>query len=1013
MSPQAIRARKRHHRCFASLLLIAFLFALTACSKLDGESVIDAYQAHVIEGYVTAGTIANADIHVFPVEKRVDGYQISDAPLPVSTTTDNTGYFRLVLPDGVNSDSLIVQASNQNSKAHSRCIQHMGCGRNSSGQLISYGARFVLSESFKLTAAISDTSQDRLHKVSVSPLSHFAVSRVHTLSDAFSSASLASSYEYVESIFGLSAGALNDKPVDLDQLTQASGDEKSGTKLAMLSASFIGFLNTPDWSNLSEVMAHLAERSGRNGFLTLSNQGALPDIALDDLYYYASEMSSSHALILKDSPVFPVLNELETEFKQAYQLVIEAAESIEPAAIAQQPQSQTINVDEALELVLEARGGKPFSYQWRHNGIPISNADSPSLLLEGISVKQGGLYDVIVSNRLGSVVSSEAQVTVIQSGSVGDEPTIITEDELSRSPAESGPSSAEDFATVREDHSLVIDVLANDISPNQDAVQITWARVDPLYGKVLVNYGKTLSYIPAANFNGVVEIEYRVADSSGRERSETAFVTVLPENDPPIAQDDSITGTEDTVFSIDVLENDKDVDGDKLKVTGAIVLGGGAQGSVVAGEGALIFRPTPNLNGKVVIQYAISDSNGASATGNVTINIQAINDAPVARDDIGSTPEDSAILMSVLDNDSDADGDTLLINRAETSTGKATIVNKNIRFEPELNFHGLATIRYSVIDTFGGIDHANVVVTVNAINDDPVARSDIAEVREDHVVRIPVLNNDYDPDGDSLSISGAILREGSGEVRVEPDGTLRYTPAKDFVGKAFIIYTVQDNHGGSSTASAEVQVLEENDPPVAINDKVVMKDGVALEVDVLKNDYDPEGLELSVKGVNVLNGDGDVTINDSGELLVQPALSYQGNLEIEYQVADIEGATAKGLVLVEVQQEEIVEPSLPVSNGEVRLSWEMPRLRENGDELKPEEIGGYEISMAQTEQEITSQVQLQGAGSTSYLVQDLSAGIYYFRVATVDSEGVRGMFSHPMRVEIVAISPSQQIASAH
>ncbi|PNH77668.1 Ig-like domain-containing protein, partial [Vibrio diazotrophicus] len=132
------------------------------------------------------------------------------------------------------------------------------------------------------------------------------------------------------------------------------------------------------------------------------------------------------------------------------------------------------------------------------------------------------------------------------------------------------------------------------------------------------------------------------------------------------------------------------------------------------------------------------------------------NTIPVAVDDEITINEDTSITIDVLSNDSDADGDTLTITGASVSAdqGFVTIVDGKLVFEPAENFNGEVSIEYTVEDGQGGSDTVSVTVTVNPVNDAPVANNDAINTDEDTPVsNINVLANDRDVDGDTLSVT--------------------------------------------------------------------------------------------------------------------------------------------------------------------------------------------------------------------------------------------------------------------
>ena len=181
------------------------------------------------------------------------------------------------------------------------------------------------------------------------------------------------------------------------------------------------------------------------------------------------------------------------------------------------------------------------------------------------------------------------------------------------------------------------------------------------------------------------------------------------------------------------------------------------------------------------------------------------NTAPVAVDDTVTVAKDTALTIDVLANDSDADGDSLSVGSVtQGANGSVAIVGTQVSYTPATGFTGPDNFTYTAIDGNGGSDSATVFVTVEAVNRDPVAVDDFSTTIENAPVTIPVLANDSDPDGDTLSID-SVTQGFDGSV-VIVGNEVRYTPDPDFTGIDDFEYTVVDGNGGSATAFVEVTV---------------------------------------------------------------------------------------------------------------------------------------------------------------------------------------------------------------
>lgn len=181
---------------------------------------------------------------------------------------------------------------------------------------------------------------------------------------------------------------------------------------------------------------------------------------------------------------------------------------------------------------------------------------------------------------------------------------------------------------------------------------------------------------------------------------------------------------------------------------------------------------------------------------------------PTANPDCATTDEDTPVTIPVLDNDSDPAGDPLTVTTATAENGTVTINDDGtVTYTPNENYNGPDTITYTITDPGGNTSTSTVAVTVNPVNDDPVANDDIASTDFQTAVTVNVLGNDTDVDGDTLSILGTPV-SADGSVTVNGDGTITFTPNDGFSGDATITYEVTDGNGGTDTATVTVTVGE-------------------------------------------------------------------------------------------------------------------------------------------------------------------------------------------------------------
>ncbi|GAB1256202.1 hypothetical protein NBRC116494_07040 [Aurantivibrio plasticivorans] len=418
--------------------------------------------------------------------------------------------------------------------------------------------------------------------------------------------------------------------------------------------------------------------------------------------------------------------------------------------------------------------------------------------------------DTLLLSGLSPLVPEDLDVRVI----VNDGVTSISHD-FSLNITTRAPVAGDDVVVVNEDDSTTINVLSNDSDADGDALTVSIAST-AVNGVLIVNGDNTITYTPNENFNGVDSFTYSVDDGNGGIDTATVNITVNPVNDDPIATGDSATGDEDSTIVGNVLGNDTDPDGDTLSaVAGAYATVQGGSVTILA-NGDFTYTPLADFFGEDSFDYTLEDGNGGSDTGSVSITVEAVNDIPSVAADAVITDEDSAVVIDVLANDSDADGDALTVSITGAAANGTLVVNgdNTITYTPSANFNGADSFTYSVSDGNGGSDTATVNITVNSVNDNPVAVSDSFTGDEDTTIVGNVLGNDTDLDGDTLSaVAGTYATVQGGSVTVLANGDFTYTPTVDFFGTDRFSYTLEDGNGGSDVGSVSLTVNDVAEPP--------------------------------------------------------------------------------------------------------------------------------------------------------------------------------------------------------
>lgn len=295
-----------------------------------------------------------------------------------------------------------------------------------------------------------------------------------------------------------------------------------------------------------------------------------------------------------------------------------------------------------------------------------------------------------------------------------------------------------------------------------DEVTITRAEYDTTSGELLIEAGSSDEFNPPLlNAAGIGDLvagglavsiavpppEVTVTSSAGGSDTEPVMVVAaaIPGNTEPVAQDDSVTTNEDTSITIDLLaDNGSGVDFDpddpaNVIVPSTVQIGLAPAGNLVNHlDGTVTYTPPVNFNGVDSFTYTVRDSFGAfSNQANVGITVNAVNDAPVAANDTAFTNANLAVVIPVLDNDSDADGDPLTVI-AVTQGANGSVANNGsqLTYTPNAGFDGVDSFTYTINDGNLGEATADVTVTVNGVADEvTVTRALFRASRDQWIVR--------------------------------------------------------------------------------------------------------------------------------------------------------------------------------------------------------------------------------------------------------------------------------------
>lgn len=233
-------------------------------------------------------------------------------------------------------------------------------------------------------------------------------------------------------------------------------------------------------------------------------------------------------------------------------------------------------------------------------------------------------------------------------------------------------------------------------------------------------------------------------------------------------------------------------------------------------DGDLIITFTGSTDSIVIPSALISGNNQienfvfADGTSYTYEEVLSLHDYPLAAGlKSAELAEDASIILDVLANAFDVDGDTIVLDSYTQSANGTITLNENnqLVYTPVANYHGTDSFTYTLSDGNGGTVTQTVNLTVNSVNDAPIAALTSATLYEDSSAVLDVIANSTDIDGDTLTIS-EFTQGTNGTITLNASNQLVYTPNTSYKGTDSFTYTISDGNGGITTQTVTLTVNE-------------------------------------------------------------------------------------------------------------------------------------------------------------------------------------------------------------
>ncbi len=527
---------------------------------------------------------------------------------------------------------------------------------------------------------------------------------------------------------------------------------------------------------------------------------------------------------------------------------------------------------------------------------PLDNDLSPSgakLQLVGAKSEFGGQVAVTADADKGTITvesGTAGQYYLLYSVVAGSHTTQGLALVNIASPAQGHPApiAVNDVAYVRPGEPTSVNVLDNDVSPSGNVLVVQ--SVTPAADASSLNVEVLDKSIVRVTTPGVltqqVQLTYTVSDGV---KTATAGITVVPipplvNHQAPVAVEDDVTVREGDIATVNVLNNDYSPDNEPFTLDPTLVdaTGGGA-GSTTFITGSQVRYQAPTTAGTYSLTYGITDKFGQKAQGTVTITV-----TPKGGKDSAPVPPDlnarafaglTSVVVVPLDG-IDPDGDSVSFAGITSAPVLGRIVSTtatSFTYQAYAASAGTDHFQYSVVNALGKTATGNVnvgVVPPPSTSKPPTAVDDKVEIKPGKTAAVPVLLNDSDPNGYTISLEKKLPEVEAPLIAKVSGGNVLVT-APQTEGVYTIQYRITNGQGGQDSAYIQVIVTKDATPvyPTAVDHVISIEQltgKATIDVNAFDGAFNPSGLatdlKVAVKGAN----SSAAQVGSTGKITVTP-----------------------------------------------------------------------------------------------------------------------------------------------
>ena len=486
------------------------------------------------------------------------------------------------------------------------------------------------------------------------------------------------------------------------------------------------------------------------------------------------------------------------------------------------------------------------------------------------------------------------------------------------------PVGTPDFATTFVGETVLMEPLANDVSPSGAPLALIGVNEVPDNFSVVPNLDRGTVAVSAPEPGNYV-FTYSLGAGA---TSSVGLIRVDVKEDPteqlpPIAVKDTAYLRAGEPVSVAVLNNDVSPTGRVLAVQSVDTSGADDLVSVeILTNTVLRITASSALTQQVQFTYTISDGQASSTAGVTVVPVPPLikHQPPVAVDDAVNVRAGDIVSVSVLGNDYHPDSATMAVSPVladvTNAGGLAFVTGQQVRYQAPVE-PGLYSVAYTITDPFvetaTALVHFTVVAPDTANNLPPTPLPLTTRTFADSTITVEVPLNGIDPDGDSVYLTNVTTPPAMGRIVDQGSDFFVYQAYPGMAGTDSFTYEVEDSYGAKATGTVRIGVIPRPEvllPPNAVDDSIEIKPGRTGSIPVVLNDSDPNGYKLTLTK-KLPEVDSGITATVDGSRIIVDAPDVEGTYTLRYEITNGHGGADTAFVQIKVTTD--AKPQYPTA----------------------------------------------------------------------------------------------------